>query len=58
MNNVILIPSYCPGSMLTDLTKELVKDFQNVIESKNRSEAGISVPAKGLFLTEVTYNFK
>lgn len=34
------------------------KDFQNVIESKNRSEAGISVPAKGLFLTEVTYNFK
>ena len=31
MNNVILIPSYCPGSMLTDLTKELVKDFQNVI---------------------------
>jgi tRNA pseudouridine38-40 synthase len=30
-------------------------DFRQIIESKNRSAAGLSVPAKGLFLTEVTY---
>jgi len=30
-------------------------DFRRIIESKNRSEAGLSVPAKGLFLTEVLY---
>ena len=30
-------------------------DFRKIIESKNRSEAGLSVPAKGLFLTEVCY---
>ena len=30
-------------------------DFQKIIESKNRCEAGLSVPAKGLFLTDVTY---
>ncbi len=30
-------------------------DFRQIIESKNRSEAGLSVPAKGLFLTDVTY---
>ncbi len=30
-------------------------DFRKIIESKNRSNAGYSVPAKGLFLTEVKY---
>jgi tRNA pseudouridine38-40 synthase len=30
-------------------------DFRKIIESKNRSEAGLSVPARGLFLTEVCY---
>ncbi len=30
-------------------------DFKNIIESKNRSNAGPSVPAKGLFLTKITY---
>ena len=30
-------------------------DFQKIIESKNRCEAGLSVPAKGLFLVDVTY---
>ncbi|MFH0895632.1 MAG: tRNA pseudouridine(38-40) synthase TruA [Bacteroidota bacterium] len=29
--------------------------FRKIIESKNRSEAGVSVPAKGLFLEEVKY---
>jgi tRNA pseudouridine38-40 synthase len=32
-----------------------VNDFRNIIESKNRSGAGMSVPAKGLFLTEIEY---
>jgi len=39
------------------LGKKSVADFKTIIESKNRSKAGVSVPAKGLFLTEVTYNY-
>lgn len=35
--------------------KKTVADFRRVIESKKRSEAGLSVPAQGLFLTEVKY---
>jgi tRNA pseudouridine38-40 synthase len=35
--------------------KKSIEDFRNVIESKKRSEAGLSVPAQGLFLTEVKY---
>jgi tRNA pseudouridine38-40 synthase len=34
------------------ITKE---DFRNIILSKDRSNAGLSVPAKGLFLTSITY---
>lgn len=30
-------------------------DFQKIIESKNRSNAGLSVPAKGLYLTNIKY---
>ena len=36
--------------------KKSVDDFRKVIESKKRSEAGLSVPAQGLFLTEVKYS--
>jgi len=32
-----------------------IEAFQNIIESRNRSEAGYSVPAKGLTLTGVGY---
>lgn len=32
-----------------------VEDMHKVIESKNRSEAGYSVPAKGLFLAKIIY---
>lgn len=32
-------------------------DFQKILESKNRSEAGASVPAHGLFLTDIKYPF-
>ena len=31
------------------------EDFRKIIESKNRSNAGLSVPAKGLFLTQIKY---
>jgi tRNA pseudouridine38-40 synthase len=31
-------------------------DFRQIIENKNRSEAGLSVPAKGLFLIDVLYS--
>ena len=31
------------------------EDFRAIILSKNRSNAGLSVPAKGLFLTEIRY---
>ena len=30
-------------------------DFIKIIESQDRSKAGISVPAQGLFLTKVSY---
>jgi tRNA pseudouridine38-40 synthase len=30
-------------------------DFQNILDSRDRSEAGLSVPALGLFLTEIKY---
>ena len=32
-----------------------ISDFKNIIESKNRSSAGYSVPAKGLFLVDIEY---
>lgn len=35
--------------------KITIEAFELILKSKNRSEAGQSVPAKGLFLTEVTY---
>ncbi|MEN8137668.1 MAG: tRNA pseudouridine(38-40) synthase TruA [Bacteroidota bacterium] len=46
------------GSLLEiGLKRKSVEDFRKVIESKNRSEAGVSVPAHGLYLTEVTYPY-
>lgn len=37
------------------LGKKTPQDFRGIIESKNRSNAGLSVPAKGLFLTHIKY---
>jgi len=37
------------------LGKTSIADFRKIIESEDRSEAGLSVPAKGLFLTEISY---
>lgn len=31
------------------------EDFRKIIQSKNRSDAGFSVPAEGLYLTKVEY---
>jgi len=30
-------------------------DFKSIIEAKNRSEAGLSVPAHGLYLSNIVY---
>ena len=32
-----------------------ITDFIKIIDSKNRSNAGVSVPAHGLFLTKIDY---
>jgi len=37
------------------LGKTSIADFRKIIESEDRSEAGLSVPAKGLFLTKISY---
>ena len=34
-----------------------VSDLEKIIESKDRSQAGFSVPAHGLYLTKVEYNY-
>ena len=37
------------------LGKIVVDDIKNIIESKNRDNAGVTAPANGLFLTKVNY---
>jgi tRNA pseudouridine38-40 synthase len=37
------------------LDKISIHEFRQIIESKNRGNAGVSVPAKGLFLTQIKY---
>ena len=37
------------------LEKITVDNYREIIESKNRGNAGLSVPAKGLFLTKIKY---
>ena len=39
------------------LKKITIQDFIKIIESKNRENAGFSVPAKGLFLTNIDYPY-
>ena len=38
--------------------KITLEDFRSIIASQDRSRAGRSVPAHGLYLTEVTYDFQ
>ena len=37
--------------------KKTIEDFRKVIESRDRTKAGTSVPAHGLYLTEVVYPY-
>jgi tRNA pseudouridine38-40 synthase len=39
------------------LKKITLQDFSLIIESKNRNNAGFSVPAHGLYLTKIEYNY-
>ncbi|MDA3954900.1 MAG: tRNA pseudouridine(38-40) synthase TruA [Bacteroidales bacterium] len=43
---------------LIDIGKKKItlKDFIQIIESKNRSDAGVSVPAHGLYLQNISYS--
>ena len=44
------------GTLLdVGLGKSTLTDVRAILESKNREEAGVSVPAKGLYLTRVIY---
>ena len=46
------------GTMVNiGLKKTSLIEFEEIIESKNRSKAGFSVPAHGLYLTEVKYDY-
>ena len=44
------------GTMINvGLGKITIEDVHNIIKSKDRGKAGYSVPAHGLYLTEVAY---
>ena len=46
------------GTMINIGTKKIsLSDFEKIIESKDRSQAGFSVPAHGLYLTKIEYPF-
>ena len=46
------------GTMINiGLGKITLKDFQNIFESKDRNQAGFSVPAHGLYLTKIDYDY-
>ncbi len=46
------------GTMINiGLGKISLKDFQTILESKDRNQAGFSVPAHGLYLTKIEYDY-
>ena len=46
------------GTMVNlGLGKISLNDFEKIIESKDRSQAGFSVPAHGLYLTQIEYEY-
>ena len=46
------------GTMIEVGNKKIsLTEFRSIIESKNRSKAGFSVPGNALFLEEITYPF-
>jgi tRNA pseudouridine38-40 synthase len=47
------------GTMINIGTGKIsLADFEKIIESKDRSQAGFSVPAHGLYLTKIEYKFE
>ncbi|MDL2227526.1 tRNA pseudouridine(38-40) synthase TruA [Odoribacter sp. OttesenSCG-928-L07] len=51
-----MVRAICGTMLEIGMSKITLDDFRYIIESKNRSNAGASVPAKGLCLTEVKYD--
>ena len=46
------------GTMINiGLGKINLTDFEKIIESKDRSQAGFSAPAHGLYLTQIEYPY-
>ena len=46
------------GTMINiGLGKVTLEDFKTIIQSKNRNKAGFSVPAHGLYLTKIDYDY-
>jgi tRNA pseudouridine38-40 synthase len=46
------------GTMINiGLGKITLDDFEKIIESKDRGKAGFSVPAHGLYLTQIKYDY-
>ena len=46
------------GTMINiGIGKISLADFEKIIDSKDRSQAGFSVPAHGLYLTKIEYNY-
>jgi tRNA pseudouridine38-40 synthase len=46
------------GTMMDIGTHKIpVQQMHDIIQSKNRGKAGFSVPAHGLYLTQVTYPY-
>lgn len=46
------------GTMINIGTEKIsLKDFEKIIDSKDRSQAGFSVPAQGLYLTKIEYEY-
>ncbi len=46
------------GTMINIGTGKIsLKDFEKILDSKDRSQAGFSVPAQGLYLTKIEYEY-
>jgi tRNA pseudouridine38-40 synthase len=50
-----MVRAICGTLLEIGFGKMSLDEFREVIESRDRSNAGTSVPAKGLFLTDITY---
>ena len=56
MNAGELVSDDIVGSLIEiGMGKREINDFKKLIESRDRKNAGFSVPARGLFLTDIVY---